>query len=356
MRSGLLVNVRLSIVSFLRETTAVTRASCGILCFFFLLSFLVEAKEVIAMTPGHLIPPNFWIWTLVTHQFLETSIIGIVASFITMLFSVKFLETILGVTGFFIFFGVVTSLSAVLTFFTYLFIYMSTFDISYLFDVHVYGQWAYIGGVLVCLKQTKGDQMMVGSIGLNMKNLPLIYSCLLVFMKLVNLLPGPPVCLGLYGIMTAWVYLRFYQSHSKGRGDQAAHFAFKTFFPKPVQGPVGALSNAVYKFLLTVRICRKTSYRYDVGAPSKFTITLSGVDAFDAERRRNKALKALDERLQKQDRVAGDDNEWPTLDEDDKDTTKSTTDSLPSSSGKDQNDEIKIDMSTVIPPPDVAKT
>jgi len=311
MRSGVLVNARLSATNFLLEATLISKAGCLLLCIFFLLSFLVNVQDVIAITPGHLIPPNFWIWTLVTHQFVETSFLQLALNCFVLLFSVKVLESLWGSTGFLLFFSIVTASTGLLTFFVYLFIYVSTFDISYLFDVHIYGLHAYTSAVLVCLKQSRGDQMVIGSVGLNIKNLPFVYCAFLVIFKLANLISGSTVALSLNGILVAWVYLRFYQSHSKGRGDQASHFAFKTFFPKPVQGPVGVLSNALYKVLLALKICRKTSYRYDVGAPSKFTITLSGVDALDAERRRNKAIKALDERLQKQDEPT---NEWPLLD------------------------------------------
>lgn len=352
MRTGLLVNARLSAANFLWETTLITKIGCCLLSLFFLLSLMVDIKEVIAITPGHLIPPNFWIWTVVTHQFVESNFILFSSNCVVLLFSVKFLESIWGVSGFLMFFGLVTSLSGVLTFFVYLFLYMSTFDISYLFDVHVYGLHAYIGGILVCFKQSRGDQMVVGSVGLNVKNLPLLYSIILILFKILGLIPGAPVCLSLLGMLVAWVYLRFYQSHNKGRGDQAAHFAFKTFFPKLLQGPVGVMSNAIYQLLLTLRICRKTSYRYDVGAPSKFTITLSGVDAFDAERRRNKAIKALDERLQKQDRLISEESEWPMLDDpdpeskDDENVPKDgNTSSLTSSSDAPSND-VKINMET----------
>ena len=34
------------------------------------------------------------------------------------------------------------------------------------------------------------------------------------------------------GVMSAWVYLRFYQRHSRGRGDLADHFSFASFFPR----------------------------------------------------------------------------------------------------------------------------
>ena len=287
MRSGVLVNARLSLLSFLSETTIVTKSGCALLGIFYCLSFAVSTHDIFAITPGHLVPPNFWIWTILTYPFVETTFFGFLVNLTVLLGTVKVVESNMSnLSSFLIFFSIVTSVSGLVTFFNYLFAYIFTFNISYLFDVHIFGLYSYIGAALVSFKQSRGDQMVVGSIGLCIKNMPLVYVCFLVFLKLVHMIPSAPVMLGLNGIVVAWVYLRFYQSHSKGRGDQAAHFAFKTFFPKPMHGPVGVVSNWVYKLLLLLKICRKTSYRYDVGAPSKFTITLSGADAFDAERRR----------------------------------------------------------------------
>jgi len=320
MRSGVLVNARLSMLSFLSETSIVTKSGCALLGIFYCLSFAVEVNNIFAITPGHLVPPKFWIWTILTYPFVETNFISFLINLAVLLASVKIVESNMsGLSSFLIFFSIVTSVSGLVTFFNYLFAYIFTFNISYLFDVHIYGLYSYIGAALVSFKQSRGDQMVIGSIGLCIKNLPLVYVCFLVFMKLVHMTTAAPVLLGLNGIIVAWVYLRFYQSHSKGRGDQAAHFAFKTFFPKPMHGPVGVISNWVYKLLLLLKICRKTSYRYDVGAPSKFTITLSGADAFDAERRRNKAIKALDERLQKQDQLMVSED-WPDIEGDDEET------------------------------------
>ncbi len=70
------------------------------------------------------------------------------------------------------------------------------------------------------------------------------------------------------------------------------------FFPNVIQPPIAVLSQIVFDLLVRVKICKKPVRRYDVGAgPSSITITLPGIDAQDAERRRQKALKALNERL-----------------------------------------------------------
>ncbi|NXN17360.1 TM115 protein, partial [Indicator maculatus] len=112
--------------------------------------------------------------------------------------------------------------------------------------------------------------------------------------------------------LSSWVYLRFYQRHSRGRGDMSDHFAFATFFPEILQPVVGLVANVVHSILVKVKVCRKTVKRYDVGAPSSITISLPGTDPQDAERRRQLALKALNERLKRVE----DQSAWPSMEDD----------------------------------------
>lgn len=58
------------------------------------------------------------------------------------------------------------------------------------------------------------------------------------------------------------------------------------FFPTVLQPLVSVLFDAVYACLVALRCCRQPVKKYDVGAPSSITISLPGVDAHDAERRR----------------------------------------------------------------------
>ncbi|XP_010184407.1 PREDICTED: transmembrane protein 115, partial [Mesitornis unicolor] len=114
-----------------------------------------------------------------------------------------------------------------------------------------------------------------------------------------------------FGLLSSWVYLRFYQRHSRGRGDMSDHFAFATFFPEILQPVVGLVANLVHSLLVKVKVCRKTVKRYDVGAPSSITISLPGTDPQDAERRRQLALKALNERLKRVE----DQSAWPSMED-----------------------------------------
>ena len=126
------------------------------------------------------------------------------------------------------------------------------------------------------------------------------------------------------GLLVSWIYLRFYQIHANGsRGDFADNFAFHTFFPNVIQPPIALLCNAIFTIMVNIKICRRPVRKYDIGSSaSSISISLPGVESHDTERRRQIALKALSERLNKSDLKAGSStgagasaSEWPNLEE-----------------------------------------
>lgn len=75
---------------------------------------------------------------------------------------------------------------------------------------------------------------------------------------------------------------------------------------------MAALSVPLYNLLVRIKLCPKRIRTVDITALSSVTINLPGMDKVDAERRKQKALKALDERLNRVEPQAS----WPSLDND----------------------------------------
>ncbi|BFZ10529.1 hypothetical protein BsWGS_13568 [Bradybaena similaris] len=121
------------------------------------------------------------------------------------------------------------------------------------------------------------------------------------------------------GLVISWVYLRFYQKQSDGnRGDMADNFSFASFFPSQLQPPIAVFANTVFSGLVRFKLCKKPQRRYDVSSSTTITVTLPGTEPRDAERRKQLAIKALNERLSKVDSAPN----WPALDDDDEDNEK----------------------------------
>lgn len=115
-----------------------------------------------------------------------------------------------------------------------------------------------------------------------------------------------------YGLITTYVYLRFFRyqrdvttGENGIRGDASETFAFATFFPTVVQPPVAAICDQIYKLACQLRLVAPFSdeavllgnEQAAVRGETVLPTTTNNAYAA-AERRRQLALRALDERLQ----------------------------------------------------------
>ncbi|XP_076351805.1 transmembrane protein 115 [Tachypleus tridentatus] len=288
-----------------------------ILCYF--LSFSESAVNAISVTPGFIIPPNFWVWTAFTHCFLENRFWLVLADIITVGLCGKLIEPLWGAIEMLTFFAIVNTFVAFLSVTYYIILYTVTSDPNFLFLIHIHGLAGYCAGVAVAVKQIMPEHVLLSTpLGkLRNRNVPLNVLLLSLVLWLVGLLRGTYPVMHTAGLLTSWAYLRFYQYHSNGtRGDMAESFTVASFFPNVLQPPIAVVSNAVFEFLVKIKLCKKPIRKYNMGSSSSsITVNLPGTDPQDAERRRQIALKALSERLSKQDQSA-----WPSLVDDDRST------------------------------------
>ncbi|MCJ8734821.1 hypothetical protein PDJAM_G00239730 [Pangasius djambal] len=308
----------------LASTSVVVKCICVTVFVLYLISWLADTRVALGITPGYLFPPNFWIWTLLTHGVVEQHVWDIALNVATVITAGRLLEPLWGALELLVFFVVVNIAAGLLSGLSYVLAYAATFDLSYLFDVHISGAPTFLGAVLVALKQTSGDTTVLRVPQIRLKAAPALVLLALAILRLAGLLETSAPLVGCsYGALAGWVYLRFYQRHSRGRGDMSDHFAFASFFPEALQPAVGLIASLVHAALVKMKVCRKMVKRYDVGAPSSITISLPGTDPQDAERRRQLALKALNERLKRVE----DQSAWPSMeDEEDNDDDEVRTD------------------------------
>lgn len=270
----------------LAGTSVVVKSLSAAVLLLYLLSFGLDTAYGLGVTPGYLLPPNFWVWTLLTHGLVEERAWGLAASLATLGAAGRLLEPLWGALELLVFFTVVNVSVGLLGALAYFLTYVASFHLAYLFTVRIHGGLGFLGGVLVALKQTMGDSTVLKVPQVRMKAVPMLLLLLLALLRLAALIKSNVLASYGFGLLSGWVYLRFYQRHSRGRGDMSDHFAFATFFPEILQPVVGLVANLVHGILVKVKVCRKTVKRYDVGAPSSITISLPGTDPQDAERRR----------------------------------------------------------------------
>ncbi|XP_033644329.1 transmembrane protein 115-like [Asterias rubens] len=335
--------------SIFTKSSVVIKAISVLVCLLYIISFLVDTKtflEALAVTPALFFPPSFQIWTLFTHSFVEVHIWFVLIDIFFILIAGKLIEPLFGALEMLIFFCVVNTGAALLSSFVYLFMYLTVFKPELLFASHMHGLGGYVSGVAVVLKQTMGDEDLVGRgiIKIKMKDLPLLILMIAILLRIVGLIPGTSLCMSASGLLVSWVYLRFFQRQSSGKGDMSDTFCFATFFPEAVQLPVNVVSNTVYSVLVRIKVCKKQIRKYDVGAPSPININLPGSDPADAERRRQIALKALNERLS----AVEEQTAWPSMDEQASTPDDSTSHLLPGEEDKDSEKDASNSESTLL--------
>lgn len=124
------------------------------------------------------------------------------------------------------------------------------------------------------------------------------------------------------GLVTFWIYLRFYKrqpdlsgttTSGQGiKGDASETFAFATFFPDKIQPPIAAVCDQIFILLCNLKLCvpfseeaiasgnEQVAARGEGGLPSLLSQGRGAKGMGkreEAERRRALALKALDQRL-----------------------------------------------------------
>ncbi|ODN00644.1 Transmembrane protein [Orchesella cincta] len=267
----------------------------------YMLSHWQPAVDALSVTPGHLLPPSLRVWTLLTSPFLEIHLWEVCVDIITVGLCGKLLEPLWGAKEMIFFFVLVNLSVSLLSVGYYLFLYAATSDPDILFEIQIHGLAGYIAAVSVAVRQIMPDHVIVRTpLGkLTNRNIPLTVLTVLIITWAIGLLEGVYCTMFATGVLTSWIYLRFYQRHSNGsKGDIAESFNFASFFPNVLQPPISVLSNSIFGLFVKVGCCRKPIKRFaDASGPSSIQISLPGSDPSDAERRRQKALKLLNERM-----------------------------------------------------------
>ncbi len=161
-----------------------------------------------------------------------------------------------------------------------------------------------VGGLTVAVKQVAPHRVLpAASSGIATTLIPLLFTVAAVVAFVLSVLSGAELAYALGGTYFSWVYLRFFQRRGDNIGETSDEFAFHTMFPHPIAPGVRLIGAVCY---LCVRPTLPKPTGQATNAPVKALAPSGEVDAVDAERRRQRALRVLDARLgdERPDRVA----------------------------------------------------
>eukprot|EP00238_Polyblepharides_amylifera_P001135 CAMPEP_0196573490 /NCGR_PEP_ID=MMETSP1081-20130531/3391_1 /TAXON_ID=36882 /ORGANISM="Pyramimonas amylifera, Strain CCMP720" /LENGTH=238 /DNA_ID=CAMNT_0041891225 /DNA_START=260 /DNA_END=977 /DNA_ORIENTATION=- len=188
--------------------------------------------------------------------------------------------------------GVVNAAVGLTAFFYFMTVYFFTHSEEYLYG-STSGFHGVIAGFLVAVKQAvpEHEVRLLAVLTFRLKQLPLV---LVGAVVLLYVLTGVDlVTFSLLGMFSAWVYLRFYQEKPGGaKGDATEAFSFSSFFPQLVRPVIDKLTTPIYRGLCPGHFSHYSAQHYShTGAP------LPGSDLTEAQRRRERGARALEERL-----------------------------------------------------------
>jgi hypothetical protein len=288
--------------------------AAGALSIGFLISFITPIYDFFSLTPSHIF--NFQLWKIISYSFFEPNLIILLYQLVV---AYQFFHLIEPVWGY----AESIKFAAIVQLFSPLFISIFAilrFALFQQFDFYYYGNLngfaSLAGAILVAVKQFLPDTVLLPTPFGRVKNthLPAISVALAFLLWIFGLVRGIVTLQLAFGIQIGWTYLRFYQTqHDTNEvGDHNEHFSWATLvfydifpnnlhfclrlFPRRSQPYAALIGKAVFRTLKKIGICKRVEYTgFEQFEP--VDVILPTTESRDAERRRQKALRDLNERL-----------------------------------------------------------
>lgn len=214
---------------FILNSSVAFKTLCASLLFGYLLTFIDKSPLYLSVIPGRLMPPSFFLWTLITHGFIEHQIFQVIINMFVILLYCKMLEPLWGTMECIKFYFIITIIVAVETTLSLILLYTITFKEVLIFNTLIHGLAGFIGGFSVAIKQIMPDTMLLnfGVIRIKQDDLPLVILIISTIIYFINLIEFTYLIMLSFGLLNSWIYLRFYQVHKNGiKGDSSTTFSF----------------------------------------------------------------------------------------------------------------------------------
>ncbi|KAK5086501.1 hypothetical protein LTR05_003669 [Lithohypha guttulata] len=256
----------------------------------------------------------YYPWTIVTSTFVEQNVLNLLINTTAVYLSGKYLERAWGSRDFATIVVVATVVPNLLVIFTYVLWAVVTRNTTRA-DTPIAGAISLQAAFLVAFKNLVPEHtvsLYKGTIKVRVKHFPFIFLILNTFSGIV-FGTDTALLLGWYGLISTFIYLRFfkYQSEVGTKGDASETFAFATFFPNVIQPFVSIFCDYIYNLACQLKIISPFSDEAIASSNEQATAREGGLPVAinqnrvaklaskqeEVERRRQLALKALDERL-----------------------------------------------------------
>ncbi|RDW62731.1 DUF1751-domain-containing protein [Coleophoma crateriformis] len=250
-------------------------------------------------------------WTFLTTTLVENNLFTLGISSVTLFYGGRYLERAWTSREFAKFLVITALVPNILSFGALVVMFALTSDMAWTLNT-INGTIPLQISFLVAFSQlvpAHTATLFRGIISLRVPRFPLLHVLCVTALSITPLLSIASFFLVINGLLTSWVYLRFYKSAfpdletsqpSSLRGDASETFAFAEFFPEPVKPFISSIGDQIFNLLVTMRICTPFTAADVAASRGDSTFIQRGAPGgarAEAERRRALALKALDQRL-----------------------------------------------------------
>ncbi|KAI0778363.1 DUF1751-domain-containing protein [Trametes elegans] len=255
------------------------------------------AMPWLVLIPGSSI---FYPWTFSTSAFVESTIIELLFTLITIPPSLRYLERLWGAVETAKFVAVTVTVSNIIAFGLNWLEYMVLGSPDFLYGQAYHGQMALQVGVLVAFTQVIPEHQvqLFGVLKARVKTLPMSYVTFSTVMCIIGF--QCPFIIIQFGWLVSYIWLRFYKKNNgevlsggPAYGDRSETFAFVSWFPPFIHAPITLLANTAHTLATKFHLIPTGSIDVEAGGYTQ----LPGGARAEAERRRAMALKALDQRV-----------------------------------------------------------
>ncbi|KAE9419092.1 hypothetical protein Angca_002259, partial [Angiostrongylus cantonensis] len=178
-----------------------------------------------------------------------------------------------------------------------------------LYEAYIVDMVPLNSAVLVLIKQFLPDSIFLETpLGrIKYTHTPLLVVLLSSLLSVLGVIRPVVILQCLLAVQISWTYLRFFNPHESDSfyGDSSEHFVWASLFPRAVQPCCSILGRVFFRSLAKLGVCKRSVRHVDLTSLQNVEIGLRGLDstARDAERRRQKALRDLNERLNRTKRM-----------------------------------------------------
>lgn len=253
----------------------------------------------LALVPQNALP-RFHLWTLLTSALFDTKPLAAVLAVASCALCARPAELALGRSAL----GILLLVSAFAGAFLVAAVALVAYAIirtgGVLFDPIATAHGINLATLVALKAHIPEHEVGFGAARLKVNYAPGAFAASLVVLMLLGQLSPFALVMAFTSGHTAWAWLRYVQRNPNTgeRGDSSENFAFVTFFPLPLRPIVAPLANIV--FAVSAPLCGIVQSEQSTPGPKQElvnSIVQDRASAIDAERRRQRAQKALDDRM-----------------------------------------------------------